>query len=46
MNFIDKQERKRSELTAQNRQKERNKKEHFKNRVTFKKGVTLKNTVY
>ena len=36
-----KQERKRSELTAQNRQKERNKKEHFKN----KKNGTRKNTL-
>ena len=31
MGVQGKQERKRSKLTAQNRQKERNKKEHFKN---------------
>ena len=31
-----KQERKRSELTAQNRQKERNKKEHFKSKKNGK----------
>ena len=37
----EKQERKRSKLTAQNRQKERNKKEHFKN----KKNGTRKNTL-
>ena len=41
MEFQEKQERKRSELTAQNRQKERNKKEHFKN----KNNGTRKNTL-
>ena len=34
--FIFKQEQKCSELTAQNRQKERNKKELFKNGVTLR----------
>ena len=33
---ISKQERKRSKLTAQNRQKKRNKKERFKNGVTLR----------
>ena len=39
--FTKKQERKRSELTTQNRQKERNKTEHFKN----KKNGTRQNTL-
>ena len=34
--MLQEQERKRSELTAQNKQKERNKKEHFKNGMTLR----------
>ena len=45
MESVFKQERKRSELTAQNRQKERNKKEHFKNGVTLRTTWPLRKEV-
>ena len=43
--FLYQQERKRSEMTAQNRQKERNKKEHFKNKKNGKRKNTLRTEI-